>query len=238
MLSYMLFLPFSIPTVMKHRILSVISFLFFALFVSAQEHVSGILLDSKGKPAKRIKMQLKGRLKIQASSAKGTFELKDVKEGDTLFVYPTRKLMAAIPLASAPAYTIHLGDNSLRYVCNGKTIVCMYQPVLPSSYNSNIITYEQIQQTEVGNLVELLRGKVAGLQINYADGKPKASIRGASSFALNTEPLFLVGGTEYNSLEEANDAVAIEDIREIEVKKDGSEYGMKGANGVIIIKMK
>ena len=81
-------------------------------------------------------------------------------------------------------------------------------------------------------------GNIAGLQINYSNGQMKASIRGSSSFALSTEPLFIVGGTEYNSLEEANNAVSVEDIREVEIKKDGSEYGMKGANGVIIIRIK
>ena len=101
-----------------------------------------------------------------------------------------------------------------------------------------IITYERIRQLDVNNLIDLLRGNIAGLQINYSNGQMKASIRGSSSFALSTEPLFIVGGTEYNSLEEANNAVSVEDIREVEIKKDGSEYGMKGANGVIIIRIK
>lgn len=114
----------------------------------------------------------------------------------------------------------------------------MYQEIPGQIYNNNIITYEKIQQLDANNLIDLLRGNIAGLQINYSDGQMKASIRGSSSFALSTEPLFIVSGTEYNSLEEANNAVSVEDIREIEVKKDGSEYGMKGANGVILIRIK
>ena len=40
--------------------------------------------------------------------------------------------------------------------------------------------------------------------------------------------------------EDDNDKMnlSVEDIKEVEVKKDGSEYGMKGANGVIIIRIK
>ena len=99
-----------------------------------------------------------------------------------------------------------------------KTITCMYQEIPEQTYNSNIITYERIRQLDVNNLIDLLRGNIAGLQI-YSNGQMKASIRGSSSFALSTEPLFIVGGTEYNSLEEANNAVSVEDIREVEIKK-------------------
>ena len=223
---------------MKHRIFIVFIVLFTALTSWAQESVTGVILDSKGKPAKRINMLLKGRMKMTTSSSKGTFELKNVKEGDTLYVYPNRKLMTAVPMLGSPTCTIHLGENSLRYAYESKTIICMYKVIPKPTYNSNIITYEQIQQLDANNLVDLLRGRISGLQIDYSDGKMKATIRGGSSFSLNTEPLFIISGAEYNSLEEANNSVAVKDIREVEVKKDGSEYGMKGANGVIIIRTK
>ena len=209
---------------MKHRILILLSAILISLVGTAQDNVAGVILNEKGKPAKKIKMRVKGRMKILSTSSKGIFELDNVKTGDTLLVYPT--------------YTIHLGKNSLRYATNDKTITCMYQEIPEQTYNSNIITYERIRQLDVNNLIDLLRGNIAGLQINYSNGQMKASIRGSSSFALSTEPLFIVGGTEYNSLEEANNAVSVEDIREVEIKKDGSEYGMKGANGVIIIRIK
>lgn len=53
----------------------------------------------------------------------------------------------------------------------------MYQKIPEQTYNSNIITYERIQQLDVNNLIDLLRGNIAGLQINYSDGQMKASIR-------------------------------------------------------------
>lgn len=223
---------------MKHRILILLSAILISLVGTAQDNVAGVILNEKGKPAKKIKMRVKGRMKMLSTSSKGTFELDNVKTGDTLLVYPNRKLVAYVPMSGITTYTIHLGKNSLRYATNDKTITCMYQEIPEQTYNSNIITYERIRQLDVNNLIDLLRGNIAGLQINYSNGQMKASIRGSSSFALSTEPLFIVGGTEYNSLEEANNAVSVEDIREVEIKKDGSEYGMKGANGVIIIRIK
>lgn len=222
---------------MKKSVLAIVA-LSFSLAGLAQNKVEGVVLNEKGKPAKHIKMHIKGKGKIISTTSKGTFKLDNVGAGDTLYVYPNRKVMAAVPMSDEKNYTFHLRKNDLRYITDSKTNICLYKPVSRPSYNSNVITYEQIQQLEVNSLTELLRGKVAGLQINYADGKPKASIRGVSSLSLNTEPLFIIDGTEYSTLEEANNSVSIEDIQEIEVKKDGSEYGMKGANGVIIIKLK
>lgn len=223
---------------MKYRILILLATILFSLTGIAQDNVTGVILNENGKPAKKIKIRVKGRMKMFSTSSKGTFELNNVKMEDTLLIYPNKKLVAYVPMLAIPTYTIHLGQNSLRYATDEKTITCMYQKIPEQTYNSNIITYERIQQLDANNLIDLLRGNVAGLQINYSDGQMKASIRGSSSFTLSTEPLFIVGGTEYHSLEEANNAISVEDIREIEIKKDGSEYGMKGANGVIIIRIK
>lgn len=220
----------------KYRLYLFFLVAIFAQTTKSQEIITGVVLDSKGKPAKRIEMQLKGRIKTIRTSSKGTFELKNVKVNDTLFVYPTKKQMAAVPLIGSPTCTFHLGENSLVYAYDNKTIICYYSEKPKRMYNSDLITEEQIMELDANNLIDILRGNIAGLQIDYVDGKAKALIRGGTSLALSNEPLFIIGGTEYHSLEEANNAISIQNIREIEVKKDGSQYGMKGANGVIIIK--
>jgi TonB-dependent SusC/RagA subfamily outer membrane receptor len=63
----------------------------------------------------------------------------------------------------------------------------------------------------------------------------KITIRGGSSFDLDNEPLFVVDGTLYESSSEVDGVVSINDIDKVEIQKDGAAYGMKGANGVIII---
>ena len=85
---------------------------------------------------------------------------------------------------------------------------------------------------------ELLRGRVAGLQIiAIPNGGYSYKIRGAESGA---EPLFLVDGQEIHpsQLENALAGLTREDIRKVEVLKDLAStamYGMKGAGGVVII---
>ena len=67
---------------MKHRILILLSAILISLVGTAQDNVAGVILNEKGKPAKKIKMRVKGRMKMLSTSSKGTFELDNVKTGD------------------------------------------------------------------------------------------------------------------------------------------------------------
>lgn len=206
--------------------------------LAAQNGVEGIITDTSGKPAKGIQLRLNGLFKTSKTNAKGSFRIKRIRERDTLLIYPAEKQIVKIPVKRGTSLFLQMNGNSLTCKCDTNTITYMYQPAPPINYSSNLIRRRQIIEFAPNNLIELLRGRIAGLQIHEMDGISKASIRGVSSLSLNTEPLFIVGSTQYETLESANNAVSIEDIIEVEVKKDGTEYGMKGANGVIIIRMK
>ena len=83
------------------------------------------------------------------------------------------------------------------------------------------------------NMYEYLRGKVAGVEV-----RPDNSIfiRGHNSMYSSMDPLILVDGTEITDLSVINPM----DVYSIDVLKDASSaiYGMKGANGVILITTK
>lgn len=212
--------------------------IFCSISIVAQDEVTGVVFDVSGKPVKNVKMRLTGLIKSNKTNSKGAFHLRKILKNDTLMVYPTDDLVAKIPLRPNTFLSLQLNKHFVRCTCDSSTISYMYQPAPKITYSSNIITQRQIIEYAPNSLIELLRGKIAGLQIQQMDGTAKASIRGVSSMSLNTEPLFIIGGTQYETLESANNAVSVEDIKEVEVKKDGSEYGMKGANGVIIIRIK
>ena len=209
-----------------------------SLVIAAQDNVEGVISDASGKPVKGIKIRLNGLFKTSKTNSKGVFRLKRILEGDTLLIYPTEEQIVRIPIKPDMSLSLQLGDHSLSCRYGTNTVTYMFQQAPKINYSNNIITRRQIIEFEPNNLIELLRGRIAGLQIQEMGVTAKASIRGVSSMSLNTEPLFIIGGTQYETLEAANNAISIEDIMEVEVKKDGSEYGMKGANGVIIIKMR
>ncbi len=92
------------------------------------------------------------------------------------------------------------------------------------------------------NLVSALSGKIAGINVTSATtqgGSARIVIRGASSIGGNNEPLFVVDGMPVNAGPGgALNGINPNDIVRIEVLKDigsTSAYGMRGANGVVLI---
>ncbi len=99
------------------------------------------------------------------------------------------------------------------------------------------------------NVIGALEGKVAGVQVVKqtpgAADKFNIRIRGANTIANNNEPLYVIDGVPilFDRRQNANNLSFInpEDISSVSVLKDAqaqSLYGMRGANGVIIINTK
>ena len=90
--------------------------------------------------------------------------------------------------------------------------------------------------------VQLIQGKVAGLSIVKPDGGDpnkgfEILLRGSSSVKGSLQPLIVVDGIPGGSLE----AIAPEDIKSIDILKDGSAaaiYGTRGTNGVLLVTTK
>lgn len=100
---------------------------------------------------------------------------------------------------------------------------------------------ENVEKMNVARLDQALQGQLAGVTINTNSGSPGGSsnirIRGLSTFGDN-DPLILVDGVVYDS--EGLNALNPADIKSINVLKDATAgiYGVRAANGVIIIETK
>jgi len=79
------------------------------------------------------------------------------------------------------------------------------------------------------NIYDMIRGRFPGVEVSGRSIK----IRGSSSLNVSTEPLFVIDGVIVNSI----DDISPQTVKSIEVLKgpDAAVYGMRGANGVIII---
>jgi TonB-dependent SusC/RagA subfamily outer membrane receptor len=82
-------------------------------------------------------------------------------------------------------------------------------------------------------MYEYLRGRVTGV---YIGPDNSIRIRGNNSINSSNEPLILLDGVEITDL----GAVSPNDVYSVDVLKDASSsiYGMRGANGVILITTK
>ena len=107
---------------------------------------------------------------------------------------------------------------------------------------SNAASDSQWAGQSVGRAEELLAGRFPGVEVYRAPGGIAIRIRGASSVYGSSEPLYVVDGMPIDpgpggALVGINPA----DIEKIEVLKDAgstAQWGVRGANGVILIKTK
>ncbi len=111
-----------------------------------------------------------------------------------------------------------------------------------SARKADTIDEEEIDRRPVNSVQELLRGRVAGVQVYEAPGGGIAvRIRGVSSIQGSNEPLYVVDGMPYQPGPGGRIDIHPRDIERIEVLKNASAtsmYGMRGANGVIVITTK
>lgn len=87
------------------------------------------------------------------------------------------------------------------------------------------------------SIYDMLIGEVAGVRVEMT-GSDSANIyiRGRNSINGSSQPLFIVDGSEVNDISYLNP----NDVERIDVLKDSSAsmYGVRGANGVIVITTK
>jgi len=97
----------------------------------------------------------------------------------------------------------------------------------PKQKSSNSLNYNTIY--------DYLRGKVAGLHVSSEN---TIVIRGYNSINGNMTPLFIVNGTSVS--QEVFGRIVPNDIKSVTVLKgpETTIYGVRGANGVVIVKTK
>lgn len=106
-----------------------------------------------------------------------------------------------------------------------------------------VLTADDIRRHPGQSLEQLLLARVPGLTIERAvDGHAKLILRGRNTIVGDDEPLFVVNGIALGPSVGGNlNAVDIHDIETVQVLVDAaatSAYGVRGSNGVIVIRTK
>ena len=127
----------------------------------------------------------------------------------------------------------------------GLSVGCVHRNSAPPSTSgpSSTVTAEDIERQPGQPIEQVLMGRFPGVTvIRTADGGIAVRIRGTTSIHGSTEPLYVIDGVEIQP-GPGGSLVGINphDIASIEVIKDPAGeamYGVRGANGVIVIKTK
>ena len=136
------------------------------------------------------------------------------------------------------------------------TAIGMKREAKKLGYTVSEVSGEDLEKSASADAFSSLKGKVAGVQISQSSGTAGASsyieIRGAASITGNNSPLYVVdgvpidnsgGGAGVAGVMTSNRAMDLnpDDIASISILKGGAAtalYGMRGANGVIVIETK
>lgn len=114
----------------------------------------------------------------------------------------------------------------------------MSSQIAKGTTDANVISSEEMDRSAVTCVEKLLEGRIAGVQVlKGAGGRCTLRIRGNSSIFGSNEPLYVIDGMPLRSLAGLNP----HDVARIEVLKDVAStamYGMRGANGVVLIMTK
>lgn len=113
-----------------------------------------------------------------------------------------------------------------------------------SAATSTLVLADQSRRPQVGTLVELLQGRIAGLTVEHvAGGGVALRLRGPGSMYGN-EPLVVVDGDPLPGGAMLSDflmAIPPGDVVRVEVLRDvaaSAIYGPRGTNGVVLISLR
>ena len=202
---------------------------------SMAEDLKGVIMNVKQRPLKGMKIWRKNTTESVITDKMGNFAFTSIQPTDTLVIMVSKKEEAVIPVKDMTNIDVKI-EKGFYLVHDGKKEDKReYKRVERSKMNSNTLTHEQILRLGASNFYDLFRGTIPGVNVNYGDNGQIISVRGNASLEQDIEPLFVVDGSQYEHSSDVESSISINDIQKIEVSKDGAGYGVKGANGVIII---
>ena len=199
--------------------------------------VTGSVLDEASQPLPGAMVTVKGETRGAMTDADGRFSIT-VKPTDVLVASFIGYVDQEVPVGNQTDIRIEMVPqaNVLEEV-----VMVAYGTQRKASVIGSISTVDMEQlKMPVGQLSTSLAGKLAGIVVMQHTGEPGAGadfwIRGMNTFGANSKPLVLVDGVERDM-----DLVDAEDIASFSILKDATAtalYGVRGANGIVLITTK
>ena len=142
-----------------------------------------------------------------------------------------------VPVQDVLRVVLQSGTQNLEEVV--VTAIGMKKQEKALGYAASTVKSEDLNAAKSGSVMSGLTGKVAGLNITSGGAtgsSQKVIVRGISSFSAN-QPLYVVDGMFFDNIDFLNNS----DIQDLSILKDASAasiYGVRAANGVVLITTK
>ena len=221
--------------------LASVFFLVFSGLSYAQQTktISGTVISANEVPLPGAEVKVNGKDIFDVTDFDGNFTLEDVEVGDVFTVTFLGFKDKEIEVTTSSDYSVVLEEDAGQL---DEVVVVGYGTQKKRDLTGAIASLdsEELEKTPTANVMQSLQGKVSGVQIVSAGSpgdSPTVRIRGLGTFQDATNVLYVVDGTLYDNIDFLN----TKDIKSVNVLKDASSsaiYGVRAANGVVIIETK
>jgi TonB-linked SusC/RagA family outer membrane protein len=208
---------------------------------SADIIVTGRVLEAgTNVPLPGVNVSIQGGNGGTITNLDGRFQIKAAEKGSVLVVSYIGFITQNIPVDNNSTFNVLLREDSQNLE---EVVVVGYGKQKKESVLGAISTVstKDLLKSPTSNIGQSLTGKIPGLITSQSQGQPgyddvQLFIRGRASFASDNAPLILVDGVERTYSQ-----ISPDDIEHVSVLKDASAtavYGVRGANGVVLITTK
>lgn len=217
-----------------------------AVQVSAQTNITvtgKVTRKSSGEPLSNATVAVKGSTTGTTTDQNGNFSLT-VPQGATLVV--SHAGMADMELIASQAGEINFSLEEGASTTLSDVVVVGYGQQRRSNVTGSIATIKtkELVQSPVADLSNALQGRVAGVITKQGSGEPGRDaaaiyIRGNATFGATMEPLYVVDGIVRSSRDFSQlDANEIESVSLLKDASAAAIFGVRGANGVVLVTTK
>ena len=226
---------------MKKNLLITCVMLLFAITSMAQNKItiSGVVTDKTGETVIGASVRVKGQeSKGSITDMNGKYQIIDVASNATLIFSYIGMREQEIAVNGRSTINVKMEEDSQLI---DEVVVVGYGSAKKRDLTGSIVTVkaDEIASKPSTNPLASIQGKVAGVQVvntGRAGQDPEIRVRGTNSIN-GFKPLYVVDGLFTDNINYLNTV----DIESMEILKDPSSlaiFGVRGANGVIIITTK
>jgi TonB-linked SusC/RagA family outer membrane protein len=223
---------------MQKSFLFILMAMFCWAFSANAKSVTGTVTDESNEPLPGVSVLVMGTTHGTMTDYDGKFSISDVADNATVRFSCIGYTTQEVKVGGRSTIDVTMKEDIAKL---DEVVVIGYGSAQAKDLTSPITV---VKGSEIANIpttspMSALQGKVAGVNI-MNNGTPGASptvrIRGTGSFGA-ASPLYVVDGTFYDDISFLNN----DDIEDMSILKDASAaaiYGVKAANGVVIITTK
>ena len=213
----------------------------FAVGASAQNKLTGTVVDVKGEPVIGASVVVKGTSNGTVTDLDGKFTVANAPQNGNLVISYVGYRTQTIALGGKSQFNVTLEEDKQLL---DEVVVVGYGVQRKSDVTGALtrVGEKELNAKPVANAFEALQGKAAGVDITTSE-RPgtvgSIKIRGTRSISASSAPLYVVDGVplQAGGIETLNPR----DIESIDILKDASStaiYGSRGANGVVLVTTK